>query len=189
MSIAPSLFSSDETHCCASKRQENICCTHVLFLLLDYQVHTRQQCPGIPILTLEHLQDTAENMKCNHLLPKTPPCTSYAGCPTLDVQQLLCQLVVKQQKVTAKFKTFRAAQHSAPAQHSALLGQHTGLASAAVPLLPSCPGAFSTGKQFSLVLSWEGRGVHGSSGGSITRSFQQLAELVSLKFFHSKFVI
>lgn len=116
MSIAPSLFSSAETHCCASKRQKNICCTRGLFLLLDYQVYTCQHCPGISnTLTQEQLQDATEKVKCNHdqLLPETPPCTgvtSPAGCPTLDVQQLLCQLVVK--KLTAKFKTFRPAQHS-----------------------------------------------------------------------------
>lgn len=109
MSIAPSLFSSDETHCCALKRQENICCTCGLFFVLDYQVYTLQHCPGISnALTQELLQDTAENMKCNHnqLLPKTPPCsgvTSHAGCPTLDVEQLLCQLAVKQ-KSLQKFK-------------------------------------------------------------------------------------
>lgn len=124
MSIAPSLFSSDETHCCASKRQENICCTHGLFLLLDYQVYTRQHCPGISNTpTQEQLQDTAENMKCNHdqLLPETPPCagvTSHAGCPTLDGGSFCAIWLWK--KFTAKVKTFRPAQHSTPAQRSAL---------------------------------------------------------------------
>lgn len=64
MSIAPSLFSSDETHCCASKRQKNICCTRGLFLLLDYQVYTCQHCSGISNApTQEQLQDTAEKVK------------------------------------------------------------------------------------------------------------------------------
>lgn len=85
MSIAPSLFSSDETHCCASKRQENICCTHVLFLLLDYQVHTRQQCPGIPILTLEHLQDTAEKRNATTCFPR-----HHHVLLTLDAPRWMC---------------------------------------------------------------------------------------------------
>lgn len=100
----------------------------------------------------------------------------------LEVQQLLCQLVVKQKsKLSDLLST--ALLHN---QDTAPRRQHAGLASTAVPVLASVPcGIF----QFSLVLFWEGRGVHSSLGSSITQSFQQLAELVSLKFFHSKFVI
>lgn len=153
MSIAPSLFSSDETHCCASKRQENICCTRGLFLLLDYRVYILQHCPDISnALTQEQLQDTTENGKCNHnqLLPKTPPyagVSSHAGCPTLDVQQLLCQLVVKQkslQKSNLSDLLSTAFLHNTP--HYWGTTGTAGLAPAAVPLLASVPWGISTGK-------------------------------------------
>lgn len=134
MSIAPSLFSSDETHCCASKRQENICCTCGLFLLLDYQVYPWQHCPGISNTpTQEWLQDTAGNMKSNQdpaASQDTTMCWGYfscwmprAGCAAAFVP------VGCEKKVTAKVQTLRRAQHSAPAQRSALPEQRaTGAA-------------------------------------------------------------
>lgn len=154
MSIAPSLFSSDVTHCCVSKRQENICCTRSWFLLLDYQVYTRQHCPGISNTpTQEQLQDTAGNMICNQdqLLPKTPPCagvTSPAGCPTLDVQQLLCQLIVKQKSLQNSQTC--SAQRSCTALRTTRAPCHVGRAPGwhlqLCPCWQLCPVTFSTGK-------------------------------------------